>query len=46
MKQYRIQVDFGTTGYNEKGNIFKAIHHFLKNIDSGAFIKITKWTDK
>lgn len=43
MTQYNIQVDFGVKGYNKKGNIFVAFSEFVKNIDSGAFVKITKW---
>ena len=45
MKQYRIQVDFGIQGYDKKGNIFVAIYWFIKEIDKGAFIKITEWKD-
>ncbi len=42
MTQYLIQVDFGSHGYNVHGNIFKSLREFWKNIDSGAFIKVTK----
>lgn len=43
MKQYRIQVDFGSHGYNVYGNVFKALREFWKNIDSGAYVKVTRY---
>ena len=46
MKKYRIQVDFGCQGYNVYGNIFKALYEFLKNIDSGAYVKVTIYQDE
>lgn len=46
MKKYRIQVDFGHQGYNVYGNILKALYEFIKNIDSGAFVKVTRYQDK
>lgn len=42
MKQYRIQVNFGSHEYNVYGNVFKAIYEFIKNIDSGAYVKVTR----
>jgi len=39
---YRIQIDFGSTGYLKYGGIIKATYYFFKTINSGAFIKITK----
>ena len=42
MKKYRIQVDYGEKGYEIHGGIFRAILEFIKTIDSGAFVKVTK----
>ena len=43
MKQYKIKVDYGTHGYNIKGNIFVAINHLIKIIDKRATIEVNKW---
>ncbi len=42
MKKYRIQVYFEYEGYNIHGNIFRVLYEFIKNIDSGASVKVTR----